>query len=138
MADPNAARLSPEQAVGRAFWMVNLPVLIVMFGPAGALFGIGSLLDQTSELGAALKLGSFAALVVSWPFAWLAWSILTPRWRLWAYERVSDLDVLKQAAVEARVIWPEGHIFERTEIRPPSLRRQLQALEDGHRETINS
>jgi len=136
MGDSNTARLSPAQAVGRAFWMVNLPVLIVMFGPAAALFGVGSLFTENSELSAKLKLGSFAAFLVCWPLAWLAWSILTPRWRVWAYQRVSDLNALKQDAVAARVIWPEGHIFERTELRPPRLRKQLQALEDAHQETF--
>ena len=125
----NTARLSPERAVGCAFWMVNLPVLAVMFGPGLALLGIGSLLDQTSQLAAAIKLSSFATFVVCWPFAWLTWSILTPRWRVWAYERVQDIEGLKRLAVKAGVICPEGHFFQRTEIRPPELRRRLEELE---------
>jgi hypothetical protein len=60
---------------------------------------------------------------------WLSWSILVPRWRLWAYRRVDNLSALKALAVQRSLIWPEGHIFERTEIRPRWLRGELAGLE---------
>jgi hypothetical protein len=70
-------------------------------------------------------------LVVCLPSAWLTWSLLVPRWRLWAYERVDDLDELKARGVEAGLIWREGHIFERTEFRTRDQRERLQALEQA-------
>lgn len=60
---------------------------------------------------------------------WLAWSVLVPRWRLWAYERVQDISELKTYAVDAKIIWPEGHFFERTEIAPSKLQIRLRELE---------
>jgi len=70
----------------------------------------------------------FMAIVLSW----LAWSVLVPRWRLWAYERVSDLTELKRLAVLNYLIWPEGSVFERTEIAPKALRARLAELERKH------
>jgi hypothetical protein len=62
---------------------------------------------------------------------WLAWSILVPRWRLWAYEQVDDIEALKREAVAAQLTWPEGHWLERTEIASRQLRHELRQLEAG-------
>jgi len=129
MADEEASRFSPQAAVDRAFWMVNGPVLLVMLGPAVALFVAGSSLGAKTPLGAGFEIAAGFAFLVCWPLAWLTWSILIPHWRIWAYERVQDIEELKRLAVEARVIWPEGHIFQRTEICPRALRKRLEDLE---------
>ena len=65
--------------------------------------------------------------------SWSAWSILTPRWRLWAYERVDDIDELKRIALADRVLWPDGHIIHRSELTPPALRERLAAIEAERR-----
>lgn len=61
--------------------------------------------------------------------AWIWWSIMVPRWRLWAWERVEDLDDLKQKAVRAGIIWPEGWIFEKTEFQSEYIKAKLRDLE---------
>lgn len=61
--------------------------------------------------------------------SWLIWSIQVPRWRLWAYRQVDDLDVLKQEAVARQIIWPTGSFFERTEIASNKVREEILRLE---------
>jgi hypothetical protein len=73
-----------------------------------------------------------AVVAVALVLSWLAWSVLVPRWRLWAYERVSDLGELKRLAVLSYLIWPEGSVFARTEIASKALRTRLRELERKH------
>jgi hypothetical protein len=127
--------VTPQAAVDRAGWVVNGPVLLVMGGPAVVSFAVGGLLHLSHETQIA-----FAGIVfaVCWPLAWLTWSFLTPRWRLWAYERVDDIDELKRLAVIERVLWPDGHIFQRTEIAPGWLREKLHRLEQDKRRMMEN
>jgi hypothetical protein len=123
-ADHPPASLTPQQAVSHAKRTVYVVVMLVMWGPAALGFLIGAVLSIGSPIELAVL-----GFVIGWPGAWLAWSLLTPRWRVWAYERVSDLDELKRLAVEAKILWPEGHALERTEIRPAAIRERLRELE---------
>jgi len=123
-------RLTPQAAVDAAAWRVNGPVLLIMLAPALATLAFG--------LVAGAPFGQFwpvagMVLIVSWLAAWLVWSILTPRWRLWAYERVEDIDELKRIAIADRVLWPEGHIIHRSELAPPVLRAKLEMIEAERR-----
>jgi hypothetical protein len=116
--------------VDAAAWQVNGPVLVIMLGPTLAVLFVG-LVSAAPVAG----LWTVAAMVLipSWLLAWLAWSILTPRWRLWAYERVDDIDELKRIALADRVLWPDGHIIHRSELTPPALRERLAAIEAERR-----
>jgi 8-oxo-dGTP diphosphatase len=108
--------------VGRA--VVNGPVFLLLFGPGLAAWkfmpGSGPWI-----------LGAFAAGFV---LAWLWWSFSVPRWRVWAYQHVSDISELKQAAVLAGLTWPDGHLFERTEIKSAAIRAREEALESRQRQ----
>ena len=118
--------LTPQAAVDAAAWQVNGPVLVLMLGPTLAVLIVG--LASGAPTGGLLQAGGMV-LIPSWLLAWLAWSILTPRWRLWAYERVEDLDELKRVALADRVLWPDGHIIHRSELAPAALRERLKAIE---------
>ncbi len=121
-------RGTPRKAVSGGFRTVTSVVMLMMFGPP-VIAGLVFWLVGREDIG-----GLIACILVipSWIGAWLAWSILTPRWRIWAYERVDDLDDLKAQAVTAGLIWPDGHFFERTEIRSPDQRQRIKQLEDAH------
>ena len=129
-ADAPLEPLTPQAAVDAAAWQVNGPVLVIMLGPTLAVLFVG-LVSAAPVAG----LWTVAAMVLipSWLLAWLAWSILTPRWRLWAYERVDDIDELKRIALADRVLWPDGHIIHRSELTPPALRERLAAIEAERR-----
>lgn len=68
----------------------------------------------------------FAACAVGLGLAWLAWSYNVPRWRLWAYARADDLGRLKTLAQQLGIVWPDGHFFERTELRSPTYDEELR------------
>lgn len=108
---------------------VNGTVLIGMTIPwlAIGLVGWLGVLDRLSgEAGLVVVIG---LLVAALPSAWIGWSVQVPRWRLWAYRRVADIEALKSAAVSASLIWPEGHFFERTEFRSRDQVAEMSRLE---------
>jgi hypothetical protein len=85
------------------------------------------ILDRISGKGSlVLVLG---CLLFMLPASWLGWSTQVPRWRVWAYRRVADIDALKVAAVSAGLIWPDGHLFERTELRSRDQAVEIRRLE---------
>jgi hypothetical protein len=96
-----------------------------MFAPCLIVFSLAPLFGLTE-----MTVAAAVTFFVCWPLAWLAWSLLTPRWRLWAYERVENIEELKRLAVERRLTWPDGHIFGKTEIVSRSMREKLRSLED--------
>jgi hypothetical protein len=58
--------------------------------------------------------------VFSCPFvAWVWWSYATPRWRRWALGHGVDATALQRVAERELLVWPRGHVFERTEFRFP-------------------
>ena len=61
--------------------------------------------------------------------AWIWWSITVPKWRLWALRYVSNWPMLKRHAIASGLIWPDGSIFARTEIKSAAHAREERALE---------
>ena len=92
----------------------------------GVSDSIGVLDRLSGEGSLALALGSLLFML---PAGWFGWSTQVPRWRIWAYRRVDDIDALKAAAVSAGLIWPEGHFFERTELRSRDQVEEIRRLE---------
>jgi hypothetical protein len=125
--------LSISKAITAGLLLVNGPVFLLLFGPLAAtlyLLEIGYL--PSSQIWLAI-FAFFSGFVL----AWLWWSLSIPKWRLWAYERVSDITALKSAAVTVGLTWPDNHFFARTEIksRQHAAREQeldsMQDAEDG-------
>ncbi len=125
--------MTPREAVARAFWTVQIPSYVLLLAPL-TVFIIATKLGYVPSRGAGGLKWFFPAFLLSFVGGWLAWSLLVPKWRLWAYERVHDIAELKRQAVAAQLIWPEGHFFERTEIASPALRARLRELEASRRD----
>ena len=119
---------SPEQlAVQRGYWTVSLPVWLLLMGfmwPPILYFGVDAAFNTSRGL-CAIGLGLLLGIIAGW--AW--WSVTAPRWRLWAYQRVTDLHLLEQLAVADKLVWPIDHVFTRTELRRGLLRERLMAYE---------
>ena len=111
--------------------MVNGAVAFCMFG-LPAICGLGAFVLRFSGQTAWTVAG--IAFLPCWILAWTAWSVLVPRWRVWAYERVDDLDELKRLARERNLIWPDGHFFERTELRSKAQRHLISEREERWRQ----
>lgn len=123
--------MTPERAVTVGLWRVygsaavaDVVLLVLLLAIAAAL---GVPRPQLVVLGSAII--PLLALIGTW----IWWSILVPLWRVWAYDRVSDIGELKRLGVARGLIWPEGHPFERTEIRIGGVGRRLKQLEAEHR-----
>jgi hypothetical protein len=103
-----------------------LPSMVVMFGPWLVLLRLMNHHDGPRyglRLFLPVFLGGFVA-------GWLVWSLGIPRWRLWAYRSVGSVAELKRVAMQRGLIWPDGSLWERTELissRERALLRQLEA-----------
>jgi hypothetical protein len=119
---------SPEQlAVQRGYWTVSLPVWLLMMSFIWSpilILGFDDVFNTSRGLWTLL-----VALLLGIIAGWMWWSVMAPRWRLWAYRRVTDLEMLQEIAVADRLVWPVDHIFTRTELRIGLLREQLRTYE---------
>ena len=81
---------------------VNGPVFVLLFGPLGAaLFVTRGAEEVSAVFFATAFFGGFAA-------AWLWWSVMLPKWRLWSYARVANPLAIKYRSVEVQLAWPDG------------------------------
>jgi hypothetical protein len=108
------SRVTTDQAISRGVRVVNGPVWLILVASA-VVFVLAHdqfHLDVDSGRFGIPTLIFFVGCFVS---AWLRRSISVPKWRLWAYEHVQDIQELKCRAVAARLIWPDGSFSSRTE-----------------------
>lgn len=86
--------------------LVNGPVVPLMIGPLMVMqtcFTIEPPLPQ------------FAALGAGFVLAWSWWSVAVYRWRIWAKTKGMSPAEVQRYGEAARLLWPRGHFFERTE-----------------------
>lgn len=113
--------VSVNKAIKRGHLMVNVPVMVCLIGiPAVSIF-----LNQNDVIpGWAVVIG----FVLGFVLAWLIWSYMITKWRIWAFERVKNVHELKKRAIEEKLIWKDDHIFEKIEIRFKKDRIKLEEL----------
>ncbi len=122
--------ISPGHAVIVGLIWVNGPVLALLFSAIILPFGLWEFLIEGSlPQWVAVAICVVFALAL-WCAAWLWWSLNVPRWRLWSYRRVEDLARLQRQAVEAGLLWPAGHFFERTEIASDQLKADIRTAQN--------
>jgi len=124
-----AETITPAGALRRAFWSVKVPSMVLMLSPWIA-FIVAAQEGYVPSVGPAGFKWFLPAFLGGFLAGWLVWSIQVPRWRLWAYQRVQDIEELKHYAVADRIIWPEGHFFEKTEMAGARIREKLRLLEE--------
>lgn len=100
--------------------MINYPGMLIMFG-TGALcfYFFGDQINATEGI---------STILISIGLGWLYWSFMITKWRLWAFENVDDVYELESEAVEQNLIWKEGSIFEKTEIRTKEEQKQWEII----------
>jgi hypothetical protein len=122
------SQVTVRQALVRAMWMIMLPSMTLLLMPLViVLVAVGTKI--ISDQGAEGSLWFGPALLISFLGGWLAWSIQVPKWRLWSYERVENVQELKARAVAAQLIWPDSSIFTRTEIATRETWKRIRQLE---------
>ncbi|WP_353395847.1 hypothetical protein [Hydrogenophaga sp. 5NK40-0174] len=118
-------RISTSRATWLGLLVVNAPVLFLLCGP---LFIFSQFVDD----GAISRSYNWLGLLVfgaGFLLAWIWWSVSAPKWRLWAYQRVEDIAELKARSVSVGLTWPDGHFFERTEVKSRSHARREKELD---------
>lgn len=102
--------VSVEEALRKGQRMVDYPTKGILI--------IGGAIDYYL-ISARLIDGFWILLAIILPFlvAWLWWSVMVTKWRLWAFENVRNVHQLEREAVRLSLIWPRGSFFEKTEIR---------------------
>lgn len=118
-------KLSVKQAIRCGLLVVNGPVLLLMLVP----LAVFALLVDRHIISRDYNWVGLLVFVAGFAVAWLWWSLSVARWRVWAYEKVTDLQALKEEAVAVGLTWPDGHIFEATEIKPQALAERQRRLE---------
>ncbi|MCY1646688.1 hypothetical protein OVA11_06250 [Caulobacter sp. SL161] len=114
-------------AVRAGYWRVTLPVWLVtmaLIWPPILYLGVEQAFDTSGGLRIVCGF-----LVAGLAAGWMWWSFSAPRWRLWAYQRVTDLAKLEQLAVADGLVWPVSHPLTRTEFRFGELGARLRAFE---------
>ena len=113
--------ITVNQAIRKGKWEVNGPTYLIFFGGLlSSLIG-GALIKSTHIMG----WGSLCSII----FGILWWSISITKWRIWAFENVRNVHELRQEAINAQLIHPEGSWLERLEIRNDNQKRKIKSLE---------
>lgn len=106
---------SIEEVIRRGQIEVNGPVAIIMFGIPIIAILVAPIIIPKEYVGISTVAGLFLGFIL----AWLWWSYRIVKWRIWAFENTekSDWHKLKERAINQKLIWNNGSIFEKTEIR---------------------
>ncbi len=90
--------ITVNQAIRIGFLRIILPCILVML--LGIFAWVAAFALQMWILG-------IVSLVFSFILMFFVWGILSPRWELWAYARVDDIDELKRKAIQRGYIYQE-------------------------------
>ncbi len=119
------ARVTVQEAVQKARMTINLPatcLMLLAWGQALMVVPSGHAPWLVMYLSAALG-------VLGWPLSWLYRSVMTPRWKLWAYSGAGNVQEMKAAAIAAKAIAPDNSFFAKSEICSKAVRQEILRLE---------
>ena len=114
--------ISVDKAIIRGHIIVNVPVII-------SLVGVPALAYHLSNENVIPQWGIVVGFVVGFVLAWFIWSLMITKWRLWAFDNVRNVHELNKRAIQEKLIWNDGNIFEKTEIRTREDQQQLKKIE---------
>lgn len=115
-------QISVNKAIKRGHLIVNVPVFVAIIGcPAFAFY--------LSNYNLIPSWGIGIAFLIGFVLAWLIWSYMITKWRIWAFENVRNVHELKKRAIQEKLIWNDGSIFEKAEIRNSNDKIKLKNLE---------
>ncbi len=130
-----STRTSIFTVISIGLLVVNGPVLLLLGCPL-LIFGQ---FVKSGEISSAYNwLGLPVSILLGFILAWLWWSLSVPKWRLWAYQRVDDIAMLKVKAIAVGLTWPDNHFFSRTEIKSHSHVLRERELEERSAEDRKS
>lgn len=114
--------VSVDDAIKKGKRLVNYPGTTIMLGTLGICFYLGIQHIMPFWI---VPLG----FILSFVFAWIYWSFMITKWRLWAFDNVRNVHELKKRAIHEKLIWPDDSFFEKTEIRSMADKEKWNALQ---------
>lgn len=128
--------ITVDKALTRGHLIVNIPVFITIIGiPALSIYLV--------NLKVISNWGILIGFILGFTLAWLVWSFMITKWRIWAFENVRNVHELKKRAIDEKLIWSDNNWFEKTEIRTTSDKLKLKEIEkkfdnaDIHKENFS-
>ncbi|TRX30150.1 hypothetical protein FNW52_20410 [Flavobacterium sp. ZT3R18] len=120
--------ISVDEAIKKGHRMVNYPSMLIMFAVLGITIycGIQNYLPKWT-----IPVG----IILSFILSWLYWSFAITKWRIWSFENVRNVHELKKRAIQEKLIWKDGSLFEKTEIRKESEIEKLNSLQEKFKQT---
>jgi hypothetical protein len=105
---------------------VNIPVLFLLIGMPLSFFYIPLFFDSIEGSQILVLMGA----VIGFISAWSWWSYKIVKWRIWAFDNIRKEEwvELKEKAIERGLIWKDGSLFERTEIRGLAEQRKIDLI----------
>lgn len=113
--------ISIDSALKKAQNMIAIPSMIAMFG----IIILSYILGNTGVIPKSIVPIGFLFGII---FSWIVWSYQVPKWKIWAYKRVENINDLKKQAIESKIIWKDSSIFTKTEIWPQSRKDELNKI----------
>jgi hypothetical protein len=110
-----------DEALRKGKRNINIPALLIMLG----IIGLSIYFVIAKDVSGWYAAGGIAAGFI---LGWLYWSLAVTKWRLWAFENVRNVHELKRRAIKDKLIWSDGSIWERTEIRSADDKQKLIEL----------
>ena len=124
----STSRVTTEEALRRAYWMIKLPSLAILLGTILGTY-VAMELGWIPSRGMPGLRWFGPSFLLAFLVSWLVWSVQVPKWRLWAYERVDDIQQLKNQAMAAQIIWSDDSVFTRTELASRATWERIRRLE---------
>lgn len=109
------------QAIKRGRRLIPFTVLALWLTSIFAGIFIGAALHQVPLGLLGFPIGTLIA------FAY--WQYATVKWKIWAYENVRNLHELKSDALKYHLIWPDGSVMQKLEIKSLSQKERIKRLE---------
>lgn len=88
--------ISVNKAISRGHLIVNIPAFI-------CIIGIPALSFYLSNQNLIPKWGIEIGFVLSFVIAWLVWSFMVTKWRIWAFENVRNIHELKKKSYPRKI-----------------------------------
>ena len=113
--------ISIDSALKKAQNMITIPTMVAMFGIIilSYILGNNDVIPKSF-----IPVGFLLGIILGW----IVWSYQVPKWKIWAYKRVKDINDLKRQAVESKIIWKDSSLFTKTEIWPQSRKEELNKI----------
>ncbi len=116
-------RISVEQALKRGDWIIKYPLRAFLFV---LTLSVSVLLQHKFLPQSYIFTGILIALFIFQIYK----SIITTRWRIWAFEHVDNLQELQSAALAEKFIHAENSFLTKLEIRSTKEKTRLAAIDE--------